>query len=344
MKRKKYEQRRQHFVPACYLKGWLDPLAPKTSTNNPYVWLFDKNGQNPKAKAPAKIFRESDMYTLTMPEGGQDLRLEQGLATVESNFTKIRNGKFALNHPLTDEDWIWTCLFIATARNRTAATRDRFLGQMERLKNMFEKVAGPDWETRTVEPKHAADDHLSTRYTPQPGDFDNLKELTTTALLKSAANVILPTLLGMRKTVLCTTDPLGFLTSDAPSTWHDPTAYRRHPYERAVGLRNPAIEITLPISPTQCLLFTHHTVGPLYADVGADSVDLLNHRHVAHAPTTVVSRSKETRPMWFQPAAQPADSWEVLHPDSAERLSWTSPDCPPALLDIIERARGERDG
>jgi len=338
MKRKKYEQRKQHFVPACYLKAWLDPSAPKTSKNTPYVWLFDKKGENRKAKAPEKIFRESDMYTLTTPDGGNDLRLENGLATVESNFTKVRNSKFNFRRPLTDEDWLWTCLFAATAHNRTAARRNLLLDQMERVKELFERVAGPDWESRTVDPELPPHVNRSKVYIPQPGDFDNLKEITTTTLLNSAANVILPKLLAMHKTVLCVTDTPGFLTTDAPSTWYDPTAYRRHPFERAVGLMNPSIEITLPISPTQCLLFTHNPVGPLYAEVEPDWVDVLNHRHAAHAPTTVVVRSRETRASWFQPRELPADSWDLLHPDPDERLRWTSPDCPPGLLEAIQRS------
>lgn len=342
MKRKKYEQRRQHFVPACYLKAWLDPSAPKTNKNTPYVWLFDKKGKKPKAKAPEKIFRESDMYTLTTPDGGHDLQLEHGLGTVESNFTKVRTSKFNFKRPLTEEDWLWTCLFAATTHNRTAAHRDHFLSQMEKVKEMFEKAAGPDWETRTVEAELPPHVDRSKVYIPQPGDFDKLKELATLTLLNSAANVILPALLGMHKTVLCVTDPLGFLTTDAPSTWYDPTAYRRHPFERAVGLSNPSIEITLPISPTQCLLFTHYPVGPLYATVGSDWVDALNHRHAAHAPTTIVARSKETRALWFQSVEPPADSWDVLHPDPDERRSWTSPDCPPGLLDAIHRSELDR--
>ncbi|MEH6997321.1 MAG: DUF4238 domain-containing protein [Limnobacter sp.] len=342
MKRKKYEQRKQHFIPACYLKAWLDPSAPKTSKNTPYVWLFDKKGQNPKAKAPEKIFRESDMYTLTTPDGGDDLRLEHSLGTVESNFTKVRASKFNFKRPLTKGDWLWVCLFAATVHNRTAASRDHFLSQMEEVKEMFEKVAGPDWETRTIEPELPAHVDRSRAYIPQPGDFDNLKEMTTTTLLNSAADVILPTLLGMHKTVLYTTDPLGFITTDAPSTWCDPTAYRRHPFERAVGLGNPAIEITLPISPAQCLLFTHHPVGPLYAEIGLDRVDALNHRHAVHAPTTVITQSKETRDLWFQVIEPPADSWEALHPDPDERRRWTSPDCPLELRDFIQRGHFDR--
>lgn len=341
MKRKKYEHRKQHFIPACYLKAWLDPLAPKTSTNIPYVWLFDKRGENPKAKAPEKIFRESDMYTLTTPDGGFDLKLEHGLATVESNFTKVRASKFNFKRPLTDEDWLSACLFAATVHLRTAASRDHLLSQMETLKAMFEKVAGSDWETRTVAPELPPHIDRSKVYVPQPGDFDNMKELTTTTLLNAATNVVLPDLLRMHKTVLCTADPLGFITTDAPSTWCDPTAYRRHPFERGVGLKSPAIEITLPISPTQCLLFTHRPVGPRYAEVSSDWVDILNHRHAGHAPTTVVARSKETRASWFQSLEPPADSWDVLHPDPAERDRWTSPDCPPELVDFIQRREAD---
>ncbi len=336
MKRKKYEQRRQHFVPACYLKAWLDPSAPKTSKHTPYVWLFDRKGENPpKAKPPEKIFRESDMYTLTAADGGRDLRLEHGLGTVESNFTRVRTSKFNFKRPLTDEDWVWACLFTATAHNRTASNRDHFLGQMEKVKALFENAAGPDWETRTVEPALPPHVDRSKVYVPRPGDFDNLKETTTTTLLQSAVKVILPALLGMHKTVLFTSDPLGFLTSDAPSTWCDPTAYRRHPYERAVGLRNSAIEITLPISPEQCLLFTHRPVGPLYTEVSTDWVDAFNHRHAAFAPSTVVARSKESRARWFEVGEPAADSWEALHPDPDDRRRWTSPDCPPELRDIL---------
>jgi hypothetical protein len=202
MKRKNYEQRRQHFIPACYLKAWLDPSAPKTSKNTPYVWLFNKKGESPKPKSPAKIFRESDMYTLIAPDGGHDLRLEHGLGTMESNFTKVRTSRFNFKRPLTDEDWLWACLFAATAHNRTAASRDHFLSQMEEVKAMFERSAGPDWETRTVEPELPPHVDRSNVYIPQPGDFDNLKEMTTTTLLNSAVEVILPTLLGMHRTVL----------------------------------------------------------------------------------------------------------------------------------------------
>jgi hypothetical protein len=174
-------------------------------------------------------------------------------------------------------------------------------------------------------------------YYPQSGDFDNLKETTISALLNSATKVILPALLGMNKSVLTNSDSLGFITSDAPSRWHDPTAYRRHPYERSVGLKHPEIQITLPISPRQCLLFTHGQQGPAYMPISTEWVDALNHRHAYYAPSKIVTSTNEVRALWFKQGPVPADSWDALHPDPKDRMQWTSPDCPPELL----RALGE---
>lgn len=66
---------------------------------------------------------------------------------------------------------------------RTAAGRDHFLSHLEKPKAMFEKFAGPDWETRTVEPELPPHFDRSKVWVPQLGDFDNLKETTTATLL-----------------------------------------------------------------------------------------------------------------------------------------------------------------
>lgn len=336
--KKKNQQKRQHFVPACYLKAWLDPRAPKTDKNKPYVWLFDKDGSNPKAKAPEKIFRESDMYTLTTPGGGRDLGLECGLSTIESNFTRIRTSKFCYHRELTSEDWMWVCLFAAVTHTRTAASRDHWVSTMERLRDMVVNIAGPAWtEQAPFDPSEISQqrNRLDVYY-PQPGDFDDLKETSISVLLQSAATVILPVLLEMHKVILTHKEDLGFITSDAPSTWHDPTAYRRHPYERAIGLMHTDIEITLPISPRQCLLFTHKPVGRLYTEISTEDVDALNQRHAVYAPSKIVACSNQTRANWFERRPAPADSWEALHPDPEDRLHWTSSDCPPDLLKHLQ--------
>lgn len=69
---------KQHFVPQAYLRAWCDPTTP--DGQEPYVWRFNKDGSDARRKAPAKIFRETDMYTIPLPGGGRDLVLGRSRA------------------------------------------------------------------------------------------------------------------------------------------------------------------------------------------------------------------------------------------------------------------------
>jgi len=154
---------------------------------------------------------------------------------------------------------------------------------------MFLSIVDDLATSRTVNPEVPPHLDRSNSHVPQPGDFDNLKEHATRIPIDSV-QVILSVLFGMHKTVLCTKDPLGFLTTNAPSTWYDQKVYRRHPYERAVGLAHPEVEITLPISPAQCRLFTHRPVGPLYFD-GVLPLKLDNYKKTDDEHQLVVDES-----------------------------------------------------
>ncbi len=96
-KSRKYKK--QHYLPACYLKAWRDPVVPENQT--PFVWIFDKSGRSGRRKAPENIFRETDMYTIHMPDGSRDLRLEHGLNQLESMFSSIRIAKLDRGRVLT---------------------------------------------------------------------------------------------------------------------------------------------------------------------------------------------------------------------------------------------------
>ena len=54
--------RDQHFVPRCYLSEFTDPNTPEGQ--EPYVWVFDKDGNNPKRRLP-KIYLPKPISTLS---------------------------------------------------------------------------------------------------------------------------------------------------------------------------------------------------------------------------------------------------------------------------------------
>ena len=68
--------RRQHYLPQSYLQAWTDPECP--ANHEPYVWIFDREGKEGRAKSPKNIFHETDMYTIVGEDGERDLKLEQG--------------------------------------------------------------------------------------------------------------------------------------------------------------------------------------------------------------------------------------------------------------------------
>ncbi|MBO2970436.1 DUF4238 domain-containing protein, partial [Burkholderia pseudomallei] len=51
--------KKQHYVPASYLKAWCDPDCP--ATHEPYVWVFERDGTSRHRRAPHKLFTETDM-------------------------------------------------------------------------------------------------------------------------------------------------------------------------------------------------------------------------------------------------------------------------------------------
>jgi hypothetical protein len=137
---KSRSHKKQHFVQQCYTKAWHDPTAPKGLTTTPYVWVFDRDGSNPRRKAPVNLFTETDIYTIARPDGGRDLRLEHGFQDLEDKFTRVRNLKFNCRTWPTDEEMAWALAFVATAQARTAAHRnfhrDQWRGIRERTEAM----------------------------------------------------------------------------------------------------------------------------------------------------------------------------------------------------------------
>lgn len=77
-KQKPNSHKKQHFVPQCYTKAWCDPATVGKPKVDPYVWVFDPDGSNPRRRSPSNLFTETDIYTTRSPDGSRDLCLKHG--------------------------------------------------------------------------------------------------------------------------------------------------------------------------------------------------------------------------------------------------------------------------
>ena len=114
----------QHWIPESYLSAWCDPQTPQNQT--PYVWKYSKDGKVYQKKAPKNIFCESEMYTIQCADGSRDLKLEHALSDLENGFAKIKQNKLSSKLPLSAEEKILICYFVAAMH---AKRWSGFLGQ-----------------------------------------------------------------------------------------------------------------------------------------------------------------------------------------------------------------------
>ncbi|MBI2844065.1 MAG: DUF4238 domain-containing protein [Armatimonadetes bacterium] len=308
------KHKKQHFIPQCYLKAWLDPSALKDP--DPYVWVFSIDGNDVKKKAPRNVFFETDMYTITNADGDRNLVLERGLGQAEGDFASIRDRKISHQRPLDPMEHMRICVFIAAMQGRTRANRDHLRQQWNQPLELMDKMI--EWaQTATPEQvKQALSASVATSSTRDSLSYEDVKQFVQRPLqnmLPSIVRVASPLLCRLDFAVLTTTDEIGFITSDHPVIWFDAEAYKRPPLWRAPALMYESIEITLPVSPQQCILLNRRGVTG-YIPVPQSVVDENNRRVRFSAQEYFVVCRKEKRDIWFDPGEEPRDSWEKTHP------------------------------
>jgi hypothetical protein len=308
---KKYKK--QHFVPQCYTKAWLDPMAPAGPTSTPYVWVFDRDGNNPRRKSPSNLFTETDIYTIERADGGRDLTLEHGFQELEDKFTRIRNLAFNQMKWPDTEQMAWLFAFVATAQARTQANRDHHREQWGNIRKKMEDFQEA-YENASPSKKKAFAAMATTPSQSGSGmtleHVRAMEEHPIQLMISQVVNTVTRVFANMHVAVLTTEDPVGFVTSDNPCTWFDPESYKYPPIYRGAGLGMKTIEVTLPISPRQCLVITHNPDWKGYIKVDEKAVDELNYRHISHSKESFISCSQVTRPIWFAQRPMPDDSWE----------------------------------
>lgn len=312
--------KRQHAVPASYLAAWTDPATPPGHA--PYVHVFSRDGQASKRRSPAKIFAETDLYTIKLPGGIRDLRLEHGLQDGEDAFVRARRDFLTHRKQLPEARLIKLLFFAAAMHARTIKMRDQHRRFWTEVRDTMEE-AESNIRKMTPDQRERAVSLPSSNRGPSMGkrEVQAAVENTMAFTLPPMVKVEMEFLLLMRSRVLCATANAEFITSDAPVTWYDPDAHRKPPLYRSPSFSDPRLEITFPLSPQQTLLITHVEDYPNlatrrvqteieYVDIDDELVTMQNRRTRFGCHKEFVSKQPKTNPRWFERDALPADAWE----------------------------------
>ncbi len=136
---------KQHYVPACYLREWVDPNTPPDQ--DPYLWIFKKGEKKGKKRAPSNSFTETDLYTLKI-DGKKDYSIEEALSTLEGRYASVFRNTISKHLPLNDDDHITLCVFAAAMLYRTLRHKhqlekffDELIQQMEAMEHAYGRSA-----------------------------------------------------------------------------------------------------------------------------------------------------------------------------------------------------------
>jgi len=264
----------------------------------PYVWLFDRDGQGSRRKAPKNVFEETDFYTISMPNGERNLVLEHGLQELEDQLAKVRDEKLRQDLPVTADEGAYVVAFMIAMSFRTKAHRHRRRQEWSRVALSMEKA-------QKRKDEHGRSPTVRFSFSQNPhgpslslAEVQKLADESMQHMLPVEISTYLPLVAGMDMMVMRTDDPIGFITSDDPCIWLNERANAGPPVMRDLGV----FGILMPLSPQQMLF-----LNPLQSCYGRlkalGQVDELNRMTRVHANSEIVVCRNTVRREWFEDEA-----------------------------------------
>jgi hypothetical protein len=283
------EKKTQHVIPKCYLRAWCDPNTP--SGQCPFIWRISKDGTSKTKRSPEKSFTATDKYTIRLPNGQRNLVIEDTLGKVESDFVGVL-AKVRKRQKLSASDRARLCVFAAAMHGRTVSMGEHWKREMQRLHEVVVDLE----QAKNLKPIRSLETAKRVELAHQEAIAISLKFEA-------------PLLFQMQMSVLVTNDDCGFITSDRPCVWFNPSIYKLPPFYRHPGLDQREIEVTLPLTPHH-MLFISHTQRPQYVDASKALLDESNRLTRAYCSEEFVSWKGEVLSYWFDLGVKPEDAWE----------------------------------
>lgn len=273
------EPKRQHYVPQCYLREWIDPNVPKG--HEPFVWIFDRKGKNKKRKAPKNILRSNDLYTLQIKGRQKNYSIEKTLSSLEGEYAKIFREKIRNRLPLSEKEHVLLCSFVSVMLQRTLRQKDN----LERFYDELVKVTESMEKHHNIEPKKSIELRDSKKDAHKVGIVEHLPDFTEI-------------LFRMGLAFLCADESSSkFLTSDDPCTLFNPDLQWQRFYGPGLLQRN--IQVTLPLSPNVMVCLSWSNLRG-YIKWSRRRVDESNRMTIGHSYEYVVCHSSRTKRLWFR--------------------------------------------
>ncbi len=275
----------QHWVPKSYLQAWTDPSRP--GHYEPFVHLFNRQGGEHRQRSPKNIFNMPDLYTIVSGEQ-RDLSLEKHFSRFERDFVRVR-GLIETTDYGGLKEVVALYGFVAAMLARPPHKIDHMKQQwssivakartirIDRAKPPIPTLGRGGPALKLSEAQRMADDPMGTWFPHSLNAY--IRSLTRFF----GCDVLINKL------------PHPFLTSDNPAVvYFPPIKSEDGRITSPRGLGSPGCEITMPVSPTHALRFTHKPPGLHdWLVLDWEGVFEINFRTITRAHTTIVADRRD---------------------------------------------------
>jgi len=264
----------QHFVPACYLREWIEVLPPRGR-----IWIFSKDGKKKRKQRPEKVFISNDLYTIEF-KGKKNYFIEETLSNLEGKYATVFREKIKKHTPINEEERIILCTFVAAMFLRTLKRRD----------NMEELYSQLVQQAESFEQANDLGHKESERLKQEKKD---VHRLNLVQLLPEITKILCK----MNIAFLCAGFRAKFITSDNPCNLFNPDLQWQG--FRGPGLLDKNIEVSLPLSPNILLCMSWSNLRG-YIKWKKSDVEEANRKTVGHCYRELISNSRRKKRIWFR--------------------------------------------
>lgn len=295
------EPKRQHVIPRCYLKQFVDPKTPPGQ--EPYVWVFERESKRGKKRAPKNILTETDLYTFEVNNGKKDYTLEKSLSQIESEYALVFENTISRRVPLNENEHVVVCAFVAAMLQRTLKHKQNIEDFFDRLITMTEDLerAHGMRPQKSLELRQAKDDAHKMAI------IQSLPYLTTI-------------LSKMNLAFLCANRRGSFITSDAPCFLFNSQLQWQRFYGPGLGQKH--VEVLMPLSPEILVLLSWVNNMRGYLGLGEDLIHECNRMVVGYAHQYFIANSSKVKRRWFRRfPLDPVLIWRILRNEMRMNLA-----------------------
>lgn len=296
--------RNHHFVPKCYLRGFIDPSPnPRfPADDQPRIWQAELKSQRIRLRPTHKVGCSPGFYALGSDVEDINEAAERAHGKLESAVAPTLNRLNNDDFKIEAEDWENLLVFGATLAMRGPSTRVTLNRMRKRGGELIVNLlANLPLESFMHQLKQSHPDRVFTideargiqEWARNPSNFNitppSAKAVETS--LKTAMDTVFPLFYKMNWTYLHAPTSRPFICSDYPVSWVDPTVPRNSKIGH--GLEAQHIEVSFPIGRSLALM-GHWDDAPKHLPLTSELVDQLNLRSVERARIEILGPTRES--------------------------------------------------